>query len=159
MAITINTQDNLIESDASILDLLVFHNTLRDWEDSPEGVIHPITHKWKALDLGNGAYFYQVDLKIPWKLKFTGSGTYQINGNLNAEIVQDLGVYVERKTSAAYITTSVGGSGPSATDIANEVLAVIRAANPPIPVDMKRTNGVEVTGDGSAGNKWRSVNV
>lgn len=31
------------------------------------------------------------------------------------------GVYVERETSAAYITTAVGGSGPSASDIAAAV--------------------------------------
>lgn len=30
-------------------------------------------------------------------------------------------MYVERKTSAAYITTAVGGSGPSASDIAAAV--------------------------------------
>jgi len=33
------------------------------------------------------------------------------------------GVYVERKTSAAYVTTAQGGSGPSAADIAAAVWA------------------------------------
>lgn len=159
MAITINTAEYLIESDASILDLLVFHNTLRDWEDSTEGVLYPITHKWKALNLGNGAFFYQADFQSPWRLKFTAPGTYQINGNLKCEIINDLGVYVERTTSAAYITTSVGGSGPSAADIANEVLAAIRAANPLIPVNVEQMNSANVIGNGSTGNKWRGENV
>ena len=159
MAITINTTDYLIESNTDILDLLVFHNSLRDWEDSPTGMIYPITHKWKALDLGSGAFFYQADIQAPWRLKFTSPGNYKINGNLNAEIIQDNGVYVERKTSAAYVTTSIGGSGPSAEDIANAVLSAIRAATPPIPVNTEQMNGVDIIGDGSAGNKWRGANV
>lgn len=159
MAITINTTDYLIESNADILDLSVFHSTLRDWEDSPEGMIYPITHKWKALNLGSGAFFYQADIQVPWKLKFTSPGNYRIDGNLNAEIIQDNGVYVERKTSAAYVTTSIGGSGPSAEDIANAVLSAIRAANPPIPVNTEQMNGVDIIGDGSTTDKWRSINA
>ncbi len=121
--ITIDPQNFTINSDASILDLPALHQELRDWEDSEQGAIHPVTHSWKALDLGGGGYFYQADLVSPWVLKFPNAGNYTISGNLNATVVPVAGVYVERKTSAAYITTAVGGSGPSASDIAAAVWA------------------------------------
>ena len=121
MSLTFNTTTYTIESTASITDLPAFHAALRDWEDSEQGAIHPVTHSWKALDLGGGGYFYQADLLSPWVLKFPNAGNYTISGNLNATIVPVAGVYVERKTSAAYITTAVGGSGPSASDIAAAV--------------------------------------
>ena len=121
MSLTFNTATYTINSDASILDLPALHQELRDWEDSEQGAIHPVTHTWKALDLGGGGYFYQADLLSPWVLKFPNAGNYTISGNLNATIVPVAGVYVERKTSAAYITTAVGGSGPSAADIAAAV--------------------------------------
>lgn len=122
MALTFDTATLTIESTASVLDLPAFHAELRDWEDSVEGAIYPVTHTWKALDLG-GAYFYQADLINTWKLKFPNAGNYTIIGNLNATITPVAGVYVERKTSAAYATTAIGGSGPSAADIAAAVRA------------------------------------
>lgn len=121
MALTFDTANLVIESDSSITDLPAFHAALRDWEDSEAAAIHPVTHSWKALDLGGGAFFYQCDLINNWKLKFPSAGSYQIAGNLNGEIVPVAGVYVERKTSAAYTTTAIGGSGPSASDIAQAV--------------------------------------
>ncbi len=120
MALTFDTADLVIESTASILDLPAFHAAVRDWEDSEAAAIHPVTHRWKALDLG-GAYFYQLDLINGWQLKFPNAGNYQISGNLNATIIPVAGVYVERKTSAAYVTTAIGGSGPTAADIAAAV--------------------------------------
>lgn len=119
MAITFDTANLVIESTSSITDLPVFHAALRDWEDSAVAAVYPVTHKWKALDLG-GAYFYQADLINGWKLKFIGAGPFTIAGNLNGTIVAT-GVQIERKTSAAYVTTAQGGSGPSAADIAAAV--------------------------------------
>ena len=52
MSLTFNTATYTIESTASITDLPAFHAALRDWEDSEQGAIHPVTHSWKALDLG-----------------------------------------------------------------------------------------------------------
>ena len=120
MALTFDAVNLTIESSASILDLPVFHAALRDWEDSDVAAIYPVTHTWKALDLG-GAFFYQADLINGWKLKFPTPGNYTISGNLNATITPVAGVYVERKTSAAFATTAVGGSGPTAADIAAQV--------------------------------------
>ena len=155
--ITIDPQNFTINSDASILDLPALHQELRDWEDSEQGAIHPVTHTWKALDLGGGGYFYQADLLSPWVLKFPNAGNYTISGNLNATVVPVAGVYVERKTSAAYITTAVGGSGPSASDIAAALLAALNATT--IPVDARKMNGATVTGDGSIADPWRGVGV
>ena len=146
MSLTFNTATYTIESTASITDLPAFHTELRDWEDSEQGAIHPVTHSWKALDLGGGGYFYQADLVSPWVLKFPNAGNYTISGNLNATVVSVAGVYVERKTSAAYITTAVGGSGPSASDIAAAILALAQLT--PIHSDVRKVNGDTIIGHG-----------
>lgn len=156
MTISIDWPNKIIESDASILDLPAFHATLRDLEDDADGAIHPVTHAWKALDLGGGAFFYQADLINGYALRFTGSGPFQINGNLRGSIV-DTGVQVERTTSAAFSTTAVGGSGPSAESIAAAVLAALQAT--PIPVNNTLINGAPVIGDGSEANPWRGAGV
>ena len=114
--IAIDWPNKIIESDASILDLPAFHAALRDLEDDAAGAIHPVTHTWKALDLGGGAYFYQMDLTAYYSLRFIGPGPFQISGNLNGPIV-NTGVQVERKTSAAYVTTAIGASGITAADV------------------------------------------
>lgn len=157
MALTINPLTYVIDSDSDIADLPAFHAALRGWEDAEVGAIHPVTHRWKALDLGNGAYFYQADILAPYQLRFPVPGNYQISGNLNAVIVPAAGVYVERKTSAAFTTTTIGGAGPSANDIAAAVLAALSATT--IPADMRKTNGVEIIGTGTEADKFRSVHV
>jgi len=149
--LTFDTSTLTIESTASITDLPAFHAAVRDWEDSATAAIYPVTHTWKALDLG-GAFFYQMDLINGWKLKFPNAGNYTINGNLNGTITPVAGVYVERKTSAAFSTSSVGGSGPSAADIAAQVLAVLMATT--IPVDMRKVKGQSISGSGSESDPW-----
>jgi hypothetical protein len=111
----------VVSSTASITDLPAFHAALRDAEDSELGMLYPVTHTWKALALGGGASFYQADLVNGWQLKFPTAGSYTITGNLNGTIIPVAGVYVERQTSAAFVTTAVGGSGPTAADIAAAV--------------------------------------
>lgn len=130
MALTFDTANLVIESTGSILDLPAFHAELRDWEDSAVAAVYPVTHKYKRVDLGSGAYFHAVDLTNGWTLKFPVPGNYTISGNLNATIVPVAGVYVERKTSAAFATTSSGGGGgPSAAEIAAAVLAQLNPTN------------------------------
>ena len=150
--IVIDWPNKIVESDSSILDLPAFHATLRDLEDDAAGAIHPVTHTWKALDLGGGAFFYQADLINGYTLKFTGAGPYQISGNLKGSIV-DTGVQVERTTSAAFSTTAVGGSGPSAESIASAVIAAMQASPP--PVNIKKVNDVPITGGGVPGDSMR----
>lgn len=123
MALTFLPGSLVIESDSSILDLPVFHLALRDWEDSTEAAVYPVTHTWKVLDLGGGASFYGLQLVNGWQLRFPAPGNYTIAGNLGGTILPVPGVYVERKTSAAYSTTAIGGSGPTAAEIAAAVWA------------------------------------
>ena len=111
MALTFLPADLLIESDTSINDLPAFHAALRDWEDSEAAAVHPVTHTYKRVDLGGGAAFHAADLINGWRLRFPVPGAYQIIGNLNAEILPVAGVFVERKTSAAFTTTTVGSVG------------------------------------------------
>lgn len=145
MTISIDWANKIIESSASITDLPAFHATLRDLEDDAAGAIYPITHTWKALDLGGGAFFFQADLINGYQLRFTGPGPFTVQGNLNGSII-DTGVQVERKTSSAFTTTAVGGSGPSAADIAASILAALQATT--IPVDVRKNNGILITGTG-----------
>jgi len=152
MALTFDAATLTIESTASITDLPAFHAALRDWEDSAAAAVYPVTHTWKALDLGAGAFFYQADLANGWKLKFPTPGNYTINGNLNATITPVAGVYVERKTSAAFATTAVGGSGPTAADIAAAVIAL--AQTTPIQADLRRVTGQAINGAGTEANPW-----
>ena len=91
MTISVDWTNKIIESTASILDLPTFHASLRDLEDDPTGMLHPVTHTWKALDLGGGSFFYQADLINGYTLKFVGAGPFQVNGNLNGTII-DTGV-------------------------------------------------------------------
>lgn len=127
MALTFDPAAKVIDASASILDLPAFHAELRDWEDGEVGAIHPVTHTWKALALGGGAFMYGLDFINGWQLRFPTPGNYVIQGNLNAAILPVAGVYVERQKAAAYATTAVGGSGPSAADIAAQVRAALAA--------------------------------
>jgi len=172
MAITIDFANRIIESTTSITDLPVFHAVLRDKEYDVEGAIYPVTHTWKALNLGGGAYFYQVDLINSYQLKFIGSGPFTIVGNLNGSII-DTGVQVERKTSSAFATTAISGTGPSAEEIAAAVdaqLAAKFAAIPtntllnndsrldvltsPIDANIVEVNNIPVNGDGTENSPW-----
>lgn len=157
MTITVNWSTKVIDSSASIVDLPAFHATLRDLEDDVTGAIHPITHTWKALDLGSGAFFYGLELINGYQLRFPAPGNYAISGNLGGAIVPVAGVYVERKTSAAFSTTAVGGSGPSAESIASAVLAALQATT--IPVDTRKMNGAAVAGTGIEADPWRGIGV
>lgn len=156
MALTFDTDNLVINSDSSITDLPAFHADLRGFEDNESGVVSPVTHTYKKVDIGGGAYFHAVDLINGWVLKFIGAGPFQISGNLKGSII-DTGVQVERKTSAAFSTTAVGGSGPSAESIAAAVLAALNATT--IPVDTKKMNGADIIGDGSETDPWRGVGV
>ena len=173
MSLVFDWTNRVVESTASITDLVAFHDALRDAEDNAEGVIYPVTHKWKALDLGGGAFFYQLDLINGWQLKFPLAGNYTVSGNLKGTIIPVAGTYVERQTSAAYITTSVGGSGPSAESIAAAVrielaaelsrldaaVSTRTATGSTVPADVRQMNGAVVVGDGTSGNKWRGAGV
>lgn len=58
---------------------------------------------------------------------------------------------------AEVIKVSASGNEYSLAQIAAELLAALNATT--IPADMRKTNGVEIIGDGTANNKFRSVHV
>lgn len=134
VTISVDWPNKIIESTASILDLPTFHATLRDLEDDPTGMLYPVTHTWKALDQGGGAFMYQLDLINGFQLKFPNPGNYTITGNLKGAIIPVANVYVERERATAYITTAQGGSGPTAADIAEQVRQML-IANPAVVAD------------------------
>lgn len=121
MTLSVDWANKIVLSTASITDLPAFKAAIRDLEDDAEGMLYPAVISYKRVDLGSGAYFHAVDLINGYTLKFPNAGNYTINGNLGGTIVPVSGVYVERKTSAAFATTSQGGTGPSAGDIAAAV--------------------------------------
>lgn len=154
MALTVNWQTKVVYSDTSIMDIPAHHLALRDLEASVTGMLHDDICSWQSLDLGGGAFLPQVDYINGYALEFIGSGPFVISGNLNAPI-NDTGVQVERKTSAAFSTTAVGGSGPSAESIAAAILAAAQIT--PIHSDLRKAVGQAYHGDGSEGNKLRST--
>lgn len=117
--ITIDWPNKIINSTSSILDLPAFKDEIRDLEDDATGVLFPAVITYKRIDLGGGAFFHAVDLINGYQLRFPNPGNYEIIGNLNGEIVPVAGVFVERKTSAAFTTSSGGGGGSSVSDIYN----------------------------------------
>lgn len=151
MALTFDWENLVVESSASITDLPAFHIALRDAEDDASGMMFPVIHKWKAMDQG-GAFLYQCDFINGWQLKFPTPGNYYITGNLNATVIPVDGVYMERKTSAAYVTTAVGGSGPTAESIAAAVLASLNGST--IPVDVRKIKGQTIGGTGTEADPW-----
>lgn len=114
MALTVDWPNRVVESDASIPDLLAFKSALRDREDDADGILYPPIITFKQVDIGSGGFLYAVDFINGYALKFVGAGPFTITGNLNCPIVPT-GVQVERKTSAAFATTSTGGGGGGLT--------------------------------------------
>ena len=115
-------------------------------------------------DLGGGLsippYFF---LQGAWRVRpMEASHNLTITGNLFVDgggvpVVNTLGAY---NVSAQY-TVPVqaqavairGGSGPTAAQIAAEVLAVLQAET--IPVDVRKINAVTLTGAGTSGDPMR----
>lgn len=115
-------------------------------------------------DLGGGLsippYFF---LQGAWRVRpMEASHNLTITGNLFVDgggvpVVNTLGAY---NVSAQYtvpvqaqaVATS-GGGGPTAAQIAAEVLAVLQAET--IPVDVRKINAVTLTGAGTSGDPMR----
>jgi hypothetical protein len=142
MAITIDWANKLVLSTASINDIVAHHDTLRDYEDSDEGMLHDPIISYKVLDLGGGAYFYGLDYINGYQLKFPSAGNYTVIGNINATIVPVAGVYVDRTKAAAFATVAgSGASGPSAADVAAAVRTELAAELARI-LDLAKINGL-----------------
>jgi hypothetical protein len=125
MTISIDWQNKLVLSTASITDIVAFKDTIRDFEDDDVGMLYDPIISYKRLDLGGGAYFHGVDFVNGYQLKFPSPGNYTVIGNIGATIVPVAGVFVDRTKSAAFAT--VAGSGGSTGPTAAEIAAAVRA--------------------------------
>ena len=152
MSLTVDFNAQIVYSSASITDVVAFHMALRDIEDNPDAMLHPVIHTYKAVDLGSGAIFPAVAFINGWTLQFP-AGNYEIRGgNVSATINPVDGCYVKYTASAAYSVTSIGAGGATPTDIAAAVLAALNANY--IPTDVRKVNGALITGNGRTGTEW-----
>lgn len=158
MALTPDFTNRLILSDASITDIVAFHEALRDIEASDTGMLHPTVHAYKRVDLGGGAYFHDCPFINSWQLKFPTPGNYTVIGNIGATIVPVAGVFVDRTKAAAFATVAgEGGAGGAAPTVAEIVAGIMAQAQiTPIESNIKQVNDVTVTGLGQdPPNHWR----
>jgi hypothetical protein len=155
MSITIDWQNRLVLSTASITDIVAHHDTLREFEDDAVGMLHPPIISYKVLDLGGGSFFYGLDYINGYQLKFPNPGNYTVIGNIGATIVPVAGVFVDRTKSAAFATVagSGGSTGPTAAEIAAAILAAAQVT--PIHSNVKQMNSATVYGTGVEADKWR----
>jgi len=114
MALTADFGNKIIDSTASIPDILAFHQALRIFEASDMGMLYPVVHTFKQVNIGAGAFFYSVDFVNGWRLRFPSPGDYTITGNINALIIGVAGVFVDRTKALAFATSSAGGGGGGA---------------------------------------------
>ena len=127
MALTADFTNKIITSDASITDVVAFHMALRDIEDDVLGMINPVMHTYKEVDLGSGAKFPAVAFINGWTLQFP-AGNWEIKGgNVAATINPVANCYVKYTASAAYAVTSIGAGGATPTDIATAVRTELAA--------------------------------
>jgi hypothetical protein len=155
MAVTVDWQAKVVESTASITDIVAFKDALRDLEDDAIGMLYPPIITYKRLGLGGGAFFHAVDFINGYILRFPVPGNYEIVGNIGAVIDPLPGVFVDRLKSSAFATVvgEGGAAGPTVVEIADEIMARLNATT--IPTNVKRVNDVLITGAGVPGNSMR----
>lgn len=159
MAITVDWPSRVVDSTASITDIVAFKEALRDLEDDPLGMMYPPVITYKRLDLGGGAFQHGVDFINGYVLRFPVAGNYTITGNINATIQPVAGVFVDRTKASAFATVAGdgGSAGPTAAEIAAAVLAAMNTTPP--GVNVLKMNSATVIGVGAEADPWRGVGV
>ena len=105
--ISIDWENKVVESTASITDLPAFKDTIRGLEDDAEGMLYAPVIIYKKVTVGSGA-LHAVDFINGYRLKFIGAGPFTIVGNLNAAIIAT-GVQIEREKSLSFVTVASDG--------------------------------------------------
>lgn len=157
MALTPDFTNKIVYSDASITDVVAFHDDLRDIEVSDAGMLSPVIHTYKEVPLGGGAIFPAVAFINGWTLQFP-TGNWELRGgNVDVTINPVAGCYVKVTQSAAYAVSSAlgGGGGPTVAEIVAGIMA--QAQITPIHADTRKINNVQLTGSGVSGDSWRPV--
>lgn len=164
MAISFDATTKRIILDSSSVTATEIFSRWEDWATLSDNVKYGmVIRQVGSDDLGGGLsippyYFLQGD----WRVRpMESDHTLVITGNLFVDgggvpVVRTLGdfqvnVNYTVPVQAQGISTS-GSTGPSASEIADAVLAAITATF--IPVDTKKINGVTLTGDGTPEDPW-----
>jgi hypothetical protein len=167
MAIVFDPTTKRVILDTSSVSATELYSRSCDWLATGDNAKYgAVFRQVGADDLGGGLsippYYF---LQGAWRVRpMESSHNLTITGNLFVDgggvpVVNTLGEYQVNvnytvPVQAQGISTS-GGSGPTAEQIASAVMAALNATT--VPVDVKKMNGAQVVGTGSAGDKWRGV--
>ncbi len=172
MALSINWATKVItvpQADLSLisaglyqLDVDAFRLALKDIEDSEDGMGFPDTHRHNTeVTLSGVTYSRFVEIINGYTVTFQDTGTPYtvkcVGANHNLGDVKNVNNVSLIVGNSAGLITVATGSGPTAVDIANALVAALQATQ--IPVDAKRMNGAAIIGDGSESDPWRGVGV
>lgn len=156
MPIIVDPANKRIILDSASVTATEIYSRVTDWQALSDNLKYGlIIRQVGSDDLGSGLsippYYF---LQSSWRVRpMESSHTLIITGNLFVEgggvpVVNTLGNYnvaiqYTVPVQAQGISTS-GASGPAAADIAAEVIATLRAANPPVPVECGCPSATEV---------------
>lgn len=165
MAIVFDATNRRIILDTASVSATEIFSRWEDWAALSDNLKYGmVIRQVGSDDLGGGLsippYFF---LQGAWRVRpMESDHTLTITGNLFVEgggtpVVRTIGPYQVNvnytvPVQAQGISTS-GSSGPSAAEIAAEVLAQLNATT--IPVNTKKINDVTLQGSGVTGDKWR----
>ena len=167
MPITFDPATKRIILDSAAVSATEIYSRWVDWAATGDNAKYGMVIRQSGLDALPGGRFSPANFfrQGDWRVRpMDANHTLDISGNLYVDdgvsdpVVPTLGTFnvLTRYTvpvQAQGISTS-GSPGPSAEAIAAAVLAALNATT--IPVDMKKTNGQTIIGDGTEGNKFRS---
>jgi hypothetical protein len=165
VAITFDGATKRIVLDSTSVTAAEIWSRWCDWldADSNNGKWLPAFRQVGGDDLGGGLSIPPyIFLLNGWRVRpMESNHNLNITGNLFVEgggvpVVATLGTYQVNVSytvpvQAQGISTS-GSTGPTPSDIADEIMARLLAST--IPVDVKKINAITVTGSGTAGDEW-----
>lgn len=148
MAITIDPVAKRIILDSGSITVTEIYSRVMDWMALSDNIKYGMIIRVSGMDPLPGGRFSPANffLQGDWRIRpMEASHTLDIEGNLYCEdgisdpVVPTLGnhnvlVRYTVPVQSQGIAVS-GGSGPSASEIANAIVAAFRNANPPVPVD------------------------
>lgn len=169
MAITFDAANRRIILDSTSVTATEIYSRVTDWQAASDNLKYGmVIRQVGADDLGGGLsippYYFLQGL---WRVRpMESDHTLIITGNLFVEgggvpVVSTLGDYQVNvqytvPVQAQGIATS-GSTGPTASEIANAVIAGLQLTM--IPVDVRKMNNATLIGDGTESNQWRGANV
>lgn len=167
MAITIDPASKRIILDSTSVTATEIYSRVADWLAMADNMKYGLIIRQSGMDALPGNRFSPANffLQGAWRVRpMEMDHTLDIEGNLYVEdgvsdpVVKTLGNYnvLVRYTvpvQAQGISTS-GSTGPTASEIADEVM--LRLGLTVVKADVVKTNGQQIIGDGTEGNKFRS---